>query len=249
MSAPLEVTGSAAEAHPEALTEGVGTEEIQGRSLGQIAWRRLRRDRVALGGAAVIVLLILVAIFAPLIVAVFGHAAAGVPLRPGRSRPAGLPEVLRRDQPRLPVRRRAGQRPRHLQPGRLRRPDLVAHRVPRHAAVGGRSARSSGVVAGYFGGWVDTLISRTMDVFLAFPLLLFAIALVGVIPDQAFGLQGDTLRIVLHHRDHRLLQLAVHRPDHPWPDAVAARARVRRRRPQPRRPHAATSSSASCCPT
>ena len=34
-----------------------------------------------------------------------------------------------------------------------------------------------------------------MDVFLAFPLLLFAIALAGVIPDQAFGLQGNTLRI------------------------------------------------------
>jgi ABC-type dipeptide/oligopeptide/nickel transport system permease subunit len=54
-----------------------------------------------------------------------------------------------------------------------------------------------GVVAGYFGGWVDTLISRTMDVFLAFPLLLFAIALAGVVPDQAFGLEGDTLRIAL----------------------------------------------------
>ncbi|MDQ5855202.1 MAG: ABC transporter permease, partial [Actinomycetota bacterium] len=54
-----------------------------------------------------------------------------------------------------------------------------------------------GVVAGYFGGWVDTLISRTMDVFLAFPLLLFAIALAGVVPDQAFGLAGDTLRIAL----------------------------------------------------
>src|SRR5207249_490625 len=55
----------------------------------------------------------------------------------------------------------------------------------------------AGVVSGYFGGWVDTLISRTMDVFLAFPLLLFAIALAGVVPDHAFGLGGDTLRITL----------------------------------------------------
>ena len=54
-----------------------------------------------------------------------------------------------------------------------------------------------GVVAGYFGGWMDTLISRTMDVFLAFPLLVFAIALAGVVPDAAFGLSGDTLRIAL----------------------------------------------------
>jgi peptide/nickel transport system permease protein len=34
-------------------------------------------------------------------------------------------------------------------------------------------------------------------VFLAFPLLLFAIALAGVIPAHAFGLGGDTLRIAL----------------------------------------------------
>jgi peptide/nickel transport system permease protein len=54
-----------------------------------------------------------------------------------------------------------------------------------------------GVIAGYFGGAVDTVISRTMDVFLAFPLLLFAIALAGVVPDTAFGLSGDTLRIGL----------------------------------------------------
>ena len=54
-----------------------------------------------------------------------------------------------------------------------------------------------GVTAGYFGGWVDSIISRAMDVFLAFPLLVFAIALAGVIPDEAFGLSGDALRIAL----------------------------------------------------
>ena len=54
-----------------------------------------------------------------------------------------------------------------------------------------------GVIAGYAGGWVDALISRLMDVFLAFPLLIFAIALAGVIPDEAFGLKGDPLRLVM----------------------------------------------------
>jgi peptide/nickel transport system permease protein len=54
-----------------------------------------------------------------------------------------------------------------------------------------------GVVAGYFGGGVDAVISRTMDLFLAFPLLVFALALGGVVPDSAFGLGGDTLRIAL----------------------------------------------------
>ena len=54
-----------------------------------------------------------------------------------------------------------------------------------------------GVVAGFFGGWVDSVIARAMDIFLAFPLLVFAIALVGVIPSSAFGLSGNSLRIGL----------------------------------------------------
>jgi ABC-type dipeptide/oligopeptide/nickel transport system permease subunit len=54
-----------------------------------------------------------------------------------------------------------------------------------------------GIVAGYFGGWVDSLISRLMDIFLAFPLVLFALALVGAIPDRLLGLEGDALRVAL----------------------------------------------------
>ena len=48
-----------------------------------------------------------------------------------------------------------------------------------------------GIIAGFFGGWVDAFLSRLMDMFLAFPLLVFAIALSGVIPDKAFGLSGS----------------------------------------------------------
>ena len=43
MTAPLDLPTDAA---PEAVLEGVGGEAIQGRSLGQIAWMRLRRDKV-----------------------------------------------------------------------------------------------------------------------------------------------------------------------------------------------------------
>ncbi|MEJ2665900.1 MAG: ABC transporter permease [Deinococcales bacterium] len=35
-----------------------------------------------------------------------------------------------------------------------------------------------GLVAGYAGGWLDTVVMRTMDIFLAFPYLLIAIAIV-----------------------------------------------------------------------
>src|SRR5262249_14865988 len=46
---------------------------IKGRSLGQIAWMRLKRDKAALAGGIVVLFLILVAIFAPVIVHFFGH--------------------------------------------------------------------------------------------------------------------------------------------------------------------------------
>jgi peptide/nickel transport system permease protein len=40
---------------------------------------------------------------------------------------------------------------------------------------------SLGAIAGYFGGWIDDLISRGIDVLLAFPGILLAIALVAVL--------------------------------------------------------------------
>src|SRR5271170_2039674 len=42
--------------------------EVEGRSLGRIAWMRLRRDKVAMAGGGVIVLLIAVAIIGPYLV-------------------------------------------------------------------------------------------------------------------------------------------------------------------------------------
>src|SRR6185436_8000180 len=54
-----------------------------------------------------------------------------------------------------------------------------------------------GVVSGFFGGWIDAVLSRLMDMFLAFPVLVFAIALAGVFPDKAFGLSGTPLRLCL----------------------------------------------------
>src|SRR6185436_7188164 len=65
MTAPLEVPADAA---PESVLEGAGAEAIEGRSLGQIAWMRLRRDKVAMAGGVVIILLILVAIIGPFLV-------------------------------------------------------------------------------------------------------------------------------------------------------------------------------------
>ena len=195
MTAPLDVPGGAAEAQPEAVLAGEG-KAIQGRSLGQIAWLRLRRDRVALTGGAVIVLLILIAIFAPLIVDVLGQ------------NPNQFNQNLVDPNLQTPIGKWGGITGSHLlgvEPVNGR--DLFSRVVygsrislliaflatMLSVAIG----TVLGVVAGYFGGWVDTLISRAMDLFLAFPLLVFALALAGVVPDKAFGLSGDALRIAL----------------------------------------------------
>lgn len=62
MTAPIEVSGSEAEAQPDAVLSGVERKAIQGRSLGQIAWLRLRRDKVAMAGGIFVLLLVVVAL-------------------------------------------------------------------------------------------------------------------------------------------------------------------------------------------
>src|SRR5579864_9021665 len=46
---------------------------IEGRSTWQLAWARLSKDKAAVGSAVVIVLIILMAIFAPVFAAITGH--------------------------------------------------------------------------------------------------------------------------------------------------------------------------------
>jgi peptide/nickel transport system permease protein/oligopeptide transport system permease protein len=191
VTAPIEVSGSQAEAQPEAVLAGVDRKAIEGRSLGQIAWLRLKRDRVALGGGIVIVVLILIAIIGPfllpspyeyhqnLIDVTYNRPNSGIwHTGISASHPLGVEPGTGRDM-----------LARIVKGARISL--LIAFLATLLSVVIGVFL---GVIAGYFGGWVDTLLSRAMDVFLAFPLLLFAIALVGVVPERAFGLQGNGLR-------------------------------------------------------
>jgi len=190
MAAPLEMTPEAAT--PEAILEGVGGEGIEGRSLGQIAWMRLKRDKVAMGGGIFIVFLILVAIIGPHLVQNPTTFHPGM-INPTFSRPIGAWGGI------------SAAHPFGVEPVNGR--DVLA-RVVNGAQVSMLIAFLAtalavsigvfmGIIAGFFGGWADAVIARTMDVFLAFPLLVFAIALVGVIPSSAFGLSGNSLRIGL----------------------------------------------------
>ncbi|MFG1605906.1 ABC transporter permease [Actinoplanes sp. NPDC049265] len=171
------------------------TKQIEGRSLGRIAWNRLKRDKVAMGGGIVVIFLILVAVFAPLLADWFG------------SPPNEFHQDLI-DVNTLAPKGGTGISGEHIfgvepQNGRdifsrvvygARISLLIAFFATMLSTLIGSTL---GVIAGFFGGWVDTLISRLMDVFLAFPLLVFSIALVGVVPDTAFGFTGDGLRIFL----------------------------------------------------
>lgn len=54
-----------------------------------------------------------------------------------------------------------------------------------------------GLIAGYYGGWIDTVIMRLGDIQLAFPFVLLALAIMGVL--------GPGVKNVYHLRnDHRL---------------------------------------------
>jgi dipeptide transport system permease protein len=65
-----------------------------------------------------------------------------------------------------------------------------------------------GVIAGYFRGWVDTVIMRVMDIILAFPSLLLALVLVAVLGP---GLTNAMIAIALVLQPHfvRLTRAAV----------------------------------------
>jgi len=191
MAVPIDVATGPGGPEPTPAPAVAG-KAIEGRSLGQIAWMRLRQDKVAMAGGIVVIFLILVAIFGPYLVQnpLTFHENL---IDPTFSRPYGTLGGI------------SAAHPFGVEPITGR--DLLA-RVVNGARVSLIIAFLStalavgigvvmGVIAGFFGGWVDSVIARAMDIFLAFPLLVFAIALVGVIPSSAFGLSGNSLRIGL----------------------------------------------------
>lgn len=191
MTAPPTLSGSDLEPAPE-----VSAGTVRSRSLGQIAWGRLRRDRIAIVGAAIILLFVLAAIFAPVLVKYLGHPPNEYHenlIDPTYSRPKGALGGISRHYL-LGVEPTTGRDlfSRIVYGARISL--LIAFLATAISVILGVVL---GMIAGYFRGWIDTVISRTMDVFLAFPLLLFAISLAGVVQQKAFGLTGNTLHVVV----------------------------------------------------
>ncbi|GAB2800358.1 ABC transporter permease [Streptomyces daliensis] len=194
MTAPIhEPTPVSDAANAEAAAE-VARTAVEGRSLGRIAWTRLKRDKLALAGGCVVLFLVLVAIFAPLIVSLLGHPPNEYhedKIDPLTSTPLGAwggisPDFLFGVEP---VNGR-DVFSRVVYGARISL--LVAFLA---AIVAVALGTLLGAMAGYFGGWLDAVISRVMDMLLSFPQLLFAIALISVVPNELFGLSGTGLRI------------------------------------------------------
>ncbi|MFE2419409.1 ABC transporter permease [Streptomyces hokutonensis] len=196
MTAPLhEPTAEAApSAAEEAAAATAGEKAVQGRSLGRIAWERLKRDKLALTGGIVVLVLILVAVFAPMIASLIGqdpdtfHESLIDPLF---GTPKGSLGGISGDHL-LGVEPVNGRDifARILYGSRISL--LVGFLSAIVAVVLGTVL---GILAGFFGGWVDSVISRVMDGLLAFPQLLFIIALVSVMPNEMLGLSGSSVRV------------------------------------------------------
>ncbi|MEW2250815.1 ABC transporter permease [Streptomyces sp. NPDC058733] len=198
MTAPLhEPTAEAApSAAEEAAVATSGAKAVQGRSLGRIAWERLKRDKLALSGGIVVLLLIVVALLAPVITNAVGQD------------PNDYHENLIDPLFGTPKGSLGGMSGEHwlgVEPVNGR--DIFArilYGAQISLLVGFLSAIVAvvlgtvlGILAGFFGGWVDSVISRVMDGLLAFPQLLFTIALVSVMPSNMLGLSGTGVRVFM----------------------------------------------------
>jgi peptide/nickel transport system permease protein len=175
-TAPAQIEPAAPDSTPV-----VATGAIQSRGPWQLAWARLRRDKVAIASSVVILAIILLSLFAPLIAHLVGHgpntqfrttglSPDGIPVGPGSTFFFGTDD-LGRD---VFIRVIYGSRI-----------SLLAGVVAAGMAVA--LGVIVGLTAGYFSGAVDGILSRFMDVVLSLPYLIFAIALVS--------LQGPSLVI------------------------------------------------------
>lgn len=151
---------------PAAPVAVIHEESIKRRTLLGDAFRRFIRNPLAILGFIIVLLIILAATFADAI-SPYSPTASDLSLYvvpPSVEHPLGTDDVGRDVLSRIIYGARISLRVSLLS-----------------TAIGLFFGTIVGLVAGYFGGIVDTLMMRLTDVFLAFPLLLLAIALVAAL--------------------------------------------------------------------
>ena len=171
---------------------------IQGRSLRQIAWRRLKHDKVAMTGGVGIVVVTLVAIFASLLNQLIGN------------KPGDYHSPLTSIDTTMPYGRFSGISSSHwlgIEPVNGR--DILARLIAgaRTSLLISVSAMvvslvlglTAGIIAGYYRGAIDAVMARVLDVLLAFPTLLFALALLAIFNQSPsfLGMSGQTLNFAV----------------------------------------------------
>ncbi len=160
------MTRSATEA---VQTQVEAPEEVRG-GLGRDAVRRLLRSPTAIVGAVLVSIFVLVAIFAPLLAPYspteqdLSQIRPGVFPGPSREHLLGLDQLGRDELSRLIFGARYS---------------LIIGIVS--VTIGASIGIFFGLVAGAFGGWVDSLVMRAADIMLAVPGLLLAIGIAALL--------------------------------------------------------------------
>lgn len=161
--------------------------EVVGRSPWEIFWRQFKRDRWAVAGIVVVILMILLAIFAPLFTKITHHGpndinlhatnSFGLPNGPSKAYWFGVDNTGRD----LFIRVLYG----------ARTSLVIAFFATGMALVIGVVL---GMVAGFYRGKVDTVISRTTDVVLSLPILLLALGLASACGANKDGCLGGLIK-------------------------------------------------------
>ena len=169
-----------------AFSEAVPASDIIGRSPGQIFWRRFRKDKLAFVGVIILIIIVGLALAAPLFARLVGHPVGaqyvfemttpgGVPLGPTTSNEAGVflfgADSTARD---LFVRVLYG----------AQTSLIVALSATVIELVLGVTL---GIMAGFYRGKVDSFISGLTDIFFALPTLLLMLGIVGACGAQPPG--------------------------------------------------------------
>jgi peptide/nickel transport system permease protein len=188
---------------PQAGVPGEGPGQVAGRSPWELAWRRLRRDRLALGALGLFIVIVVISFAAPLYANHIAHTD------PFDNNLNGTTIV---DGKEVPIMQEGGG-VLHLGVNPIGPTwdvhhyflgaDTQGRDVAARMLYGGRSSLLVGIgsavlacfiatvlalIAGFYGGVVDALLSRLMDVVWAFPVILFAICVATVILASPNGL-------------------------------------------------------------
>lgn len=182
--------------------EGPNGEEHEqttaGRSLRQIVWSRIRRDRVAMVSLVVLVFMFVVALVGPFLLTALGFSPYELD-RSAISNLGGAPVLgwggISIHHP-LGVEWGTGRDIMSQLVFGLRISLVIASVATTFTVTLGVVI---GIIAGYTGGWTDMIIGRIMDLVLAFPFLLIVLALSGVMTQRLTDLgvpQGNPSRIL-----------------------------------------------------